>query len=97
MNLTPYFKSIIDQDTASVVICNLAHEIIYMNPQAIANYHKWGGEALIGKSLMNCHNPKSKEVKDVYMIALRDENGTLIGYYEKHEYRTRDEEPFYNF
>ena len=53
MNLTPYFKSIIDQDTASVVICNLAHEIIYMNPQAIANYHKWGGEALIGKSLMN--------------------------------------------
>ena len=32
MNLTPYFKSIIDQDTASVVICNLDHEIIYMNP-----------------------------------------------------------------
>ena len=30
MNLTPYFKSIIDQDTASVVICNLAHEIIYI-------------------------------------------------------------------
>ena len=51
MNLTPYFKSTIDQDTASVVICNLAHEIIYMNPQAIANYHKWGGEALIGKVL----------------------------------------------
>ena len=123
MNLTPYFKSIIDQDTASVVICNLDHEIIYMNPQAIASYHKWGGKALIGKSLMNCHNPKSKEMiekviawfgeskehnrihtfynekqaKDVYMIALRDEAGTLIGYYEKHEYRTRDEEPFYNF
>ena len=61
MNLTPYFKSIIDQDTASVVICNLAHEIIYMNPQAIANYHKWGGEGADRKSLMNCHNPKSKE------------------------------------
>lgn len=28
-----------------------------------------------------------KENKDVYMIALRDENGALIGYYEKHEYR----------
>jgi len=27
MNLTPYFKSIIDQDVASVVICNLKHEI----------------------------------------------------------------------
>lgn len=28
-----------------------------------------------------------KENKDVYMIALRDEEGELIGYYEKHEYR----------
>ena len=62
MNLTPYFKSIIDQDVASVVICNLKHEIIYMNPKAVESYHKWGGEALLGKSLMNCHNPKSKEI-----------------------------------
>lgn len=36
-----------------------------------------------------------KENKDVYMVALRD-GGKLIGYYEKHEYRTRDTEPFYN-
>ena len=28
-----------------------------------------------------------KENKDVYMIALRDDAGNLIGYYEKHEYR----------
>lgn len=49
MNLTPYFKSIIDQDVASVVICNLKHEIIYMNPKAVESYHKWGGEALLGK------------------------------------------------
>ena len=62
MNLTPYFKSIIDQDVASVVICNLKHEIIYMNPKAVESYHKWGGEALLGKSLMNCHNPKSKHI-----------------------------------
>ena len=31
------------------------------------------------------------------MVALRDEDGMLIGYYEKHEFRTRDEEPYYNF
>ena len=24
------------------------------------------------------------------MVALRNDQGTLIGYYEKHEYRTRD-------
>ena len=38
-----------------------------------------------------------KQAKDVYMVALRDEDGALIGYYEKHEYRARDEEPYYNF
>ena len=24
------------------------------------------------------------------MVALRDDNGTLIGYYEKHEYRNQE-------
>lgn len=36
-----------------------------------------------------------KQNKDVYMIALRDEDKKLIGYYEKHEFRNRDETPFY--
>ena len=71
MNLTPYFKSIIDQDVASVVICNLKHEIIYMNPKAVESYHKWGGEALLGKSLMNCHNPKSKEIIEKVLPGLK--------------------------
>jgi PAS domain-containing protein len=107
-----YFKSIIDQDRAAVVICNLAHEIIYMNPSAIEHFAKRGGEELIGRSLLDCHNSESvariKQVvewfstdpshnivytthidsqnKDIYMVALRD-GDTLIGYYEKHEYR----------
>lgn len=34
------------------------------------------------------HNKKDN--KDVYIIALRDEDGTVIGYYEKHEYRNRE-------
>ena len=37
-----------------------------------------------------------KENKDVYMIALRDGTGALIGYYEKHEYRTKETAPFYD-
>ncbi len=36
-----------------------------------------------------------KENKDVYMVALRDDNGTLIGYYEKHEYREIETIPLY--
>ena len=95
MNLNPYFKSIIDQDREAVVICDLDHTIIYMNPAAVVDYKKYGGAALLGKSLLNCHNRHNivytyynpKHVRDVYMVALRDEDGTLIGYYEKHDSR----------
>ena len=36
-----------------------------------------------------------KENKDVYMVALRDD-GELIGYYEKHEYRDKETMKMYN-
>ena len=62
MNLNPYFKSIIDQDRESVVICDLNHIILYMNPAAVVDYKKYGGASLLGKSLLNCHNPHSVEV-----------------------------------
>lgn len=122
MELSPYFKSIIDQDPASVVICDPEHTILYMNPAAVTNYAKRGGADLVGRSLLECHNSRSneqiqkiadwfladvshnrvhtffneKQNKDVYMVALRGEDGSLIGYYEKHEFRTRDESPFYH-
>ena len=116
-----FYKSIVDQDRCAVVICNLEHEIIYMNPAAVLYYGKRGGEKLIGRSLMKCHNQESgekiqqvvdwfreddshnivytfhneKQNKDVYMVALR-EKGKLIGYYEKHEYRNKEEMKFYD-
>lgn len=121
MEITAYFKSVIDQDRAAVVICNLQHTIIYMNDSAKERYKKYGD--IVGKSLLACHNPKScemirrvvewfgankshnimftthneRENKDVYMVALRDENGDLIGYYEKHEYRNPERIEPYNF
>lgn len=57
-----FYKSIIDQDRCAVVICNLKHEIIYMNPAAVLNYEKWGGDKLLGRSLLGCHN-QSREKK----------------------------------
>ena len=104
------FKSILEQDTAPVVVCDLQSYIVYMNPAAIRQYH---GD-LTGRNLKACHNRESNEKidrvlewfyeskehnivftyydakknKDVYMVALRDNGGNLIGYYEKHEYRT---------
>ena len=122
MEFYDYFKSIIDTDIAHIVICDLSHKIIYMNPAAAKRYEKRGGYSLVGKSLLDCHNKEScvkikrvlewfgkseennivytyrndKENKDVYMIALRDGSGKLIGYYEKHEYRNCETAPAYN-
>lgn len=122
MELNAFFKSVLEQDTAPVVLCDLDHTIVYMNPAAIARYAKSGGEKLVGKSLLACHNAASnamiekvvawfgadpshnlvytyrndKENKDVYMVALRDDGGTLIGYYEKHEYRTPETMALYD-
>ena len=58
-DLNAYFKSIIDQDREAVVICDLDHTILYMNPAAVVDYGKYGGAALLGKSLLACHNPHS--------------------------------------
>jgi PAS domain S-box-containing protein len=116
-----FYKSIIDQDRCAVVICNLDNEIIYMNNAAVENYSKYGGEKLIGKNLLNCHNEESqdkikkivewfaaspehnivytfydkKKNKDVYIVALRFQE-ELIGYYEKHEFRNKENMKIYN-
>lgn len=117
--LSVYFKSVIEQDRCPVVICNLKHEIIYMNSAAMEKYDSHGN--LVGSSIFDCHLPSSNEKicgvvewfaksrennlvytffnetqnKDVYMVALRDESGELIGYYEKHEFRNPETMPKY--
>lgn len=122
MELAVYFKSVLEQDPAAVVLCDLGHRILYMNPAAAARYARWGGAALVGGSLMDCHTPASRaaiervlawfaesrthnlvytarndaENKDVYMVALRDDAGELIGYYEKHAYRDRESGRLYD-
>lgn len=116
--MEPFFRSVLEQDKAPVVLCDLQSTILYMNPAAIARYKR----DLTGKNLKACHpaaaNEKIDRVlawfsesrehnivytfrsdtenKDVYMIALRDADGTLIGYYEKHEYRNRETMPLYD-
>lgn len=69
MELSQHFKSIIDEDHCAVVICDLDHKIIYMNPAACGRYGNRGG----------------------------NEQGELIGYYEKHEYRNRETQEMYRF
>ena len=119
MKLYNLFKSIMDMDTAPVVVCDMDDIIVYMNPSAVKRYHK----DLTGRSIKECHPPQANEMiekvlawfkesrdnniiytyrndeenKDVYMVALRDDDGKLIGYYEKHEYRNIETMPLYDF
>lgn len=112
------FKSILEQDRAPIVVCNMQSTVIYMNASAIARYRR----DLTGRNLKDCHpaaaNEKidrvlewfaksrennivytfrnDEENKDVYMVALRDSDGRLIGYYEKHEYRNRETAKLYD-
>ena len=116
--LNQLLKSVIEQDTAPVVVCDTDSVIVYMNPAAIRQYHR----DLTGQNLKDGHNPESnqkidevlcwfqksrennlvftyhdpKKNKDVYMVALRDDGGDFIGYYEKHEYRNRETMPPYD-
>lgn len=116
MDLMPFFKSIIDQDDEPVVVCDVTHEIVYMNPAAAEHYSDDTGYGLIGRCVMDCHphwaNERIDKIvrwfeesadhnrvfthhndaanKDVYMIALRDGDGRLIGYYERHCSRNPD-------
>ncbi len=117
MDISVYFRSIVDSDDAAIVICDSDDIIVYMNPAAAERYKKHGGYDLVGKSIMDCHNGRSaekiaritswfredvshnkiftfhneKENMDVYMVALRDDGGNFIGYYEKHEYRNAED------
>ncbi|MBQ1818278.1 MAG: fatty acid/phospholipid synthesis protein PlsX [Clostridia bacterium] len=61
--------------------------------EAIARVKAWFAKDTANNCVHTFYNEKQN--KDVYMVALRDEGGTLIGYYEKHSFRTRDAAPFY--
>jgi PAS domain-containing protein len=88
-----------------VLMADTNHVIRYMNKPAVAHYEQ--GEALLGRSLLDCHNENSRrqiveilaamhsglderlitddEKHRIYMRAVRDGDGKLLGYYERYE------------
>jgi PAS domain S-box-containing protein len=100
-------KLILDSWKDPFVFVDTEHIIRYMNKSAVAKYGKRWGNDLIGKSLLDCHKERSRqmivEILDamrvgeeeriisdntrhrVYMRAVRDKDGQLIGYYERYE------------
>ncbi|MBN2429828.1 MAG: PAS domain-containing protein [Acidobacteria bacterium] len=89
-----------------LVFVDTHHIIRYMNAAAVAHYE--AGAALIGTSVLDCHNAEScrvireifaamtddslderiitdNEKHRIYMRAVRDGQGRLLGYYERYE------------
>ncbi len=63
--------------------------------EAIKKILLWFGENVKNNMIFTSRN--EEENKDIYMVALRDEKGNLIGYYEKHEYRNKEKAKLYDF
>ena len=104
-----YLENILDAIHYQIVFVDLTHTIRFLNKQAKYEYCQVRGHKnLIGKSLFEYHNPKSKEhilaaverFKNhggeeflsvssnnlrIYMTPVRDEQGELIGYFERYE------------
>jgi len=103
-------KQILDSLSEPVLVGDTDHKVVYMNRAAADHYT--GGTALMGTSLLDCHNENSQkmmievlealkagederlisanEKRRIYMRAIRDESGGLVGYYERYE-RPMDE------
>jgi PAS domain-containing protein len=97
--------AILDSLKEPVLVADTDHMTVYMNRAAIDFYT--GGESLIGRSLLECHNEASQQMMieilaamqegeeeriitddeehRIYMRAVRDRDGRLLGYYERYE------------
>ncbi len=81
--LNVLFKSVIDQDSAAVVICDMESTIVYMNPSAVNRYHR----DLTGRNLKDCHNEKSNEMIDKVLawFGQSKDNNSIFTYYNEKE------------
>jgi len=110
---TTILVAILDSLKDPVLFADTEHVTRYMNQAAIAYYEE--GEALIGRSLLDCHNERSRQMMieilaamqaegleeqlitdnaehRIYMRAVRDADGRVLGYYERYEPPSEQEE-----
>ena len=85
-----FFKSVIDMDRASIVICDTDHIILYMNPPAVRRYMKSGGEKLVGTSVLECHNERSKKIINRVLDWFRESTDNNMIYSYKNEKENKD-------
>ena len=100
-----FLAALLDSLKDPFLFADTTHIIRYMNRPAAAHYQE--GTALLGRSLLDCHNAEScrriveivkalesgqeeclitdNEKHRIYLRAVRDSAGRLLGYYERYE------------
>ena len=75
--------ALLDSIKDPVLFADVDHVIRYMNKAAIAHYEE--GTALLGRSLLDCHNAEScRQIKDILVAMRAGEDERLITDNEKH-------------
>ena len=109
----PLMAALLDSLKDPLLFADTQHVIRYMNKTAIAHFDD--GAALLGRSLLDCHNENSRrkiieisaamqvgederlisedDQQRIYMRAVRDADGKLLGYYERYEPFARPSSP----
>ena len=102
---TALLATLLDSLKDPFLFVDPGHTIRYMNKAAVAHYKE--GAALLGRSLLDCHNEASRlQIVEIlaameageeerlitdnakhriFMRAVRDPAGRLLGYYERYE------------
>jgi len=79
---TALLKQILDSLTEPVLVGDTDHKVVYMNRAAVDHYT--GGTALMGTSLLDCHNENSQRMMIEVLEALEaGEDERLISENEK--------------
>ncbi len=79
-----FLKAVLDSLESPVLVADaVTHEIVYMNRAAIDHHDE--GAALIGRSLLECHNERSRRIILEVLAALEaGEDERIITDNEKH-------------
>jgi sensor histidine kinase regulating citrate/malate metabolism len=57
--------------SVAVVLCDTKGVITYLNDQAVAMYEPFGGKALLGKSVFECHKQQASNDKMIEIMQTR--------------------------
>ncbi|MBP5577992.1 MAG: hypothetical protein J6X56_00705 [Ruminococcus sp.] len=115
IELSEFFKGIIDYEEGPIVICNLDYRAVYENPAALHFYSgvspltgrllstvmdeemmskvvmsvEWFKEDAKNNKVFALHDKKNN--MDMYILAIRNAKGELIGFYGRREDRNPDQ------